>query len=69
MGQKLALQLLNLDDNMVLFQITKDPLWGLRIACERWDPSDQAERKAFCQLAGQPGEETFELEMGEEEQR
>lgn len=69
MGQKLVLQLLNIDDNMVLFYTMKDPLWGLRIACEGWDPSDQAEQKAFCQLAGQPGEETFELETGEEDEQ
>lgn len=54
---------------MVLFYTTKEPLWGLRIACERWDPTDRAEQKAFCQLSGQPGEKTFELETGEEDEQ
>lgn len=69
MGQKLVLQLLNIDDNTVLLCTIKYSLWGFRITCEGWDPSDQAEQKAFCQLAGQPGEETFELETGEKDEQ
>lgn len=67
MGQKLVLQLLNIDDNTVLFYaMNPESLQGLRIASEGWD---QAEQKAFCPLAGQPGEETFELEAGGEDKR